>query len=227
MYKVPVENQYPTYLQPVAGMLPANYRFSTEREPMRCRKCNAKTRVINVVSLADDTVRQVICPICKTVGVTRETWDTASEPIVEQAVEQQAQKPIRAANDPQYQAYRARFERLFAGRNAGIPAKFKSHPMDYQAWLDPDKRAARRNVTQALRSSHDHSHRRQSFPHQYIFSVHRRRREVYQMRSVVFFGSIAITGLLADGNISIGIAVLAYIMLICALYAVNIVEGRL
>ena len=142
MYKVPVENQYPTYLQPVAGMLPANYRFSTEREPMRCRKCNAKTRVINVVSLADDTVRQVICPICKTVGVTRETWDTASEPIVEQAVEQQAQKPIRAANDPQYQAYRARFERLFAGRNAGIPAKFKSPPMDYQAWLDPDKRAA-------------------------------------------------------------------------------------
>jgi len=47
------------------------------------------------------------------------------------------------------------------------------------------------------------------------------------MRSVVFFGSIAITGLLADGNISIGVAVLAYIMLICALYAVNIVEGRL
>jgi hypothetical protein len=46
------------------------------------------------------------------------------------------------------------------------------------------------------------------------------------MRSVVFFGSIAVTGLLVDGNINIGVAVLAYIMLLCALYAVNMVEGR-
>ena len=46
------------------------------------------------------------------------------------------------------------------------------------------------------------------------------------MSPIIFFSSIVVTGLWADGNISVGIALLAYILLISTHLVLGKLQGR-
>jgi hypothetical protein len=100
-----------------------------EVKAMFCPQCKTKTRVLTVVALANETLRRVICPACKWLGATREAWDLAAQVVVEKAEQQQAQKPLRASNDPGYQDYCQWYDRAYQGADRKSIQK-----LIYEAW---------------------------------------------------------------------------------------------
>ena len=93
-------------------------------------------RVLNTIPLADETLRQVICSVCRWAGVTREIYyaDAEAATVIQQAVEQKAEKPLRAGNDPIYQDYLQRFKQKWASFNSGLAAKNKQVPLNYEVF---------------------------------------------------------------------------------------------